>query len=298
MTRRTLIGLLVGSALADDRVRLTVGGAPIDVSFEGSAFDLGQPELVRWVKRAAEAVTAYFGRYPVPSARIRVTVDAKGEEVSEGKSSGDKGVLCKISLGRHATRQDLDQDWILTHEMVHFGFPSVERRHHWIEEGSATYVEPIARVRSGQLSAEAMWRDVVRDMHQGLPESGDKGLDHTHTWGRTYWGGALFCLLADVGIRRATSNRRGLEHALRAINQAGGTIEADWPLERALATGGEGTGTKVLADLYEQMRAQPYPVDLPKLWADLGVKPGNGAVTFDDRAPLAAVRLGIEGERA
>ena len=73
--------------------------------------------------------------------------------------------------------------------------------HHWIEEGISVYVEPIARVQAGQLSAERMWHDVVRDMPQGEPEADDKGLDHTPTWGRTYWGGALFCLVADVRVR-------------------------------------------------------------------------------------------------
>ena len=89
------------------------------------------------------------------------------------------------------------------------------RTHHWIEEGISVYVEPIARVQAGQLSAERMWSDVVRDMPQGEPEPDDRGLDHTHTWGRTYWGGAMFCLVADVRIRQQTGNRKGLQDALR-----------------------------------------------------------------------------------
>ena len=44
-------------------------------------------------------------------------------------------------------------------------------------------------------------------------QGGGFGLDNTHTWGRTYWGGAMFCLLADVEIRRRTHNRRGLQDA-------------------------------------------------------------------------------------
>ena len=58
-------------------------------------------------------------------------------------------------------------------------------------------------------------------MPKGLPAAGDRGLDYTPTWGRTYWGGALFCLLADIDIRKRTSNRFGLQDALRAIVAAG-----------------------------------------------------------------------------
>jgi hypothetical protein len=41
---------------------------------------------------------------------------------------------------------------------------------------------------------------MVSGMPQGEPQRGDRGLDGTHTWGRTYWGGAMFCLLTDVEI--------------------------------------------------------------------------------------------------
>jgi hypothetical protein len=135
----------------------------------------------------------------------------------------------KVFVGQLATEEDLKRDWVMTHEMVHLAFPSVADEHHWIEEGIATYVEPIARVEAGSLASQSVWHDLV----EGLPQVGDNGLDYTHTWGRTYWGGVLFCILADIEIHQRTSNRRGLQDALRAILAGGGNIEASWPLERA-----------------------------------------------------------------
>jgi hypothetical protein len=151
-------------------------------------------------------------------------------------------------------------------------FPSVAERHHWIEEGTATYVEPIARVQAGILDPSKMWSDLIRDLPQGLPKPGDQGLDVTHTWGRTYWGGALFCLLADLEIHERTHNRKGLEDALRGILAAGGNITEDWPLERALRVGDEATGTRVLEDLYEEMKDKPVMFNLPSLWRRLGIQ--------------------------
>jgi predicted metalloprotease with PDZ domain len=104
--------------------------------------------------------------------------------------------------------------------MVHLALPSLAERHHWLEEGLATYVEPIARARAGILTPERVWRDFIDGLPQGQPESPDRGLDGTPTWGRTYWGGALFCLRPDVTIRQRTDNRMGLEHCLRAILDA------------------------------------------------------------------------------
>jgi len=131
---------------------------------------------------------------------------------------------------------------------------------------------------------------------KGLPGPEDRGLDFTPTWGRTYWGGALFCLLADIEIRKRTGNRKGLEDALRAILAAGGTVQAEWPLTKALRIGDEATGVPVLSELYEKMKASPSPVDLNDLWKQLGVEKKKGRIQFNDSAPLAATRRTITSE--
>jgi hypothetical protein len=286
----TAMGLYASSA--SDRIE--VGDSTLNVSIDSDQFELGRTALLDWVTRSAKAVTAYFGRFPVAHARVHITVSPLGR-VSHGVSFGDGGAHCNISVGRHATLADLYNDWELTHEMIHFCFPSVEDRHHWIEEGIATYVEPIARASVGILSAEQVWGEMARDMPRGLPQAADRGLDHTHTWGRTYWGGALFCLMADVEIRKRTGNSSGLQNALRAINRAGGTIEVDWPLERAFEIGDKATGGSALMELYEQMASKPVAVDLAHLWSQLGVRPNGQAIVLDDQAPFAAIRSGICG---
>jgi hypothetical protein len=103
----------------------------------------------------------------------------------------------------------------------------------------------------------------------------------------------LYFLLADIEIRERTDNRKGLEHALRCIVAAGGTIDADWDVERVVASGDRATGVPVLHELYERMRDRPAPVDLDALWKRLGVVMHDGKITFDDAAPLAAVRRAI-----
>jgi len=277
---------------ADLPSHLEVGEASIDVSFDSDQFDIDRAALFDWVMQSARATAAYFGRFPVTHARVRL-LHSPDARVSNGVSFGKPGARCRITVGQHVTQADLDDDWVLTHEMIHFGFPSVEQRHHWIEEGIATYVEPIARAQVGRLTAERVWREMVDRMPQGLPAPGDQGLDNTHTWGRTYWGGAMFCLLADVEIRKQTGNAKGLQDTLRAINRAGGTIEADWPLERVIEVGDKATNGKVLVELYSQMASKPVPVDLLDLWKQLGVVRGDHGVTFDKGAPLASIRANI-----
>jgi predicted metalloprotease with PDZ domain len=177
--------------------------------------------------------------------------------------------------------------------MVHLAFPSVPERHHWLEEGLATYVESIAQARAGLLTREQVWRDFLVGLPKGQPQSGDRGLDGTPTWGRTYWGGALFYLRADLLIRQRTGNRLGLEHSLRAILAAGGSIDRDWTIDQVLDVGDQAVGLPVLRELYEEMGSRPVMVDLGELWQQLGIKRQGNMVIFDDRAPLASIRDAI-----
>jgi hypothetical protein len=275
---------------------LKIGGATLEVDFAAGQLDLPQVAIMTHIQAAATAVATYYGRFPVNRARILIVPVPDGHGIGHGTTWGDMAgfpAMTRVHIGQHATQQDLKDDWMMTHELVHTAFPSLPDGQHWMEEGLATYVEPLARVMTGELTAPKVWDDVVRDIHQGQPQPGDQGLDRTHTWGRTYWGGALFCLVADVEIRRATSNRKGLRDALRAIVEHGGTIDHDWDLPRALALGDAATGTHVLTEQYAKWKDAPVTVDLDKLWAELGIRRNGDDVEFVNDAPLARIREAI-----
>ncbi|HMK29217.1 MAG TPA: hypothetical protein VK473_05975 [Terriglobales bacterium] len=276
-----------------DPYPLRIGGGTIDIDFQPGDFSLGREKMLAWVNAAATSVEKYYGRFPLTHTALHIRSFA-GNGVRGGKTFGSReGGLIYISVGKRTDETELRQDWEMTHEMIHLTFPSVADQHHWIEEGIATYVEPIARARAGYLEPAQVWGDMVRDMPQGLPEAGDRGLDHTPTWGRTYWGGAIFCLLADMEIRQRTHNQKGLEHALRGILDDGGNITQTWELERALQVGDRAAGVPVLQELYQKMKDKPVEVDLDGLWKQLGVERQGGHTSFNNTAPLAAVRLAI-----
>ena len=283
-----------GEARDGNVVHLDVAGGAIDLSFDPDGFDLGADPIVHWVSQAARAVSTYYGMFPVPRMRVQIESSEDRTGVFHGTTWGTKPPHTRIFVGRHTKQAQLDKDWMMTHEFVHTAFPDQAEEHHWIEEGLATYVEPIARVQAGQLSSAKIWADMVRGMPQGQPQADDAGLDHTHTWGRTYWGGALFCLSADVQIRLAAQNKVGLQKALRGIQQEGGSIEVDWPLQKALTIGDQATGTGILTKLYREMKDTAVSVDLRSMWRKLGVTVAEGGdALFDDEAPWAAIRLAI-----
>jgi hypothetical protein len=181
----------------------------------------------------------------------------------------------------------------MVHEMVHLALPDMQRRYSWLSEGLAVYIEPIARVQAGDLAARSIWQAMMRDMPKGLPQAGDQGLDNTDSWGRKYWGGAMFCLLADIEIRKRTSNRLGLRDAMQGVIAAGGSHEVNWPIERILSTADKAVGVDVLANLHERMGPYPVAPDLDSLWLGLGLSMRGGNLNFDNTAPLAAIRESI-----
>lgn len=276
---------------------LDIAGGAIHVAFAPGDIALPKKKLLDWVRMSAKAVSTYYGRFPVSSLRL-LLVPVDGARIRGGTTWGYRGAAIRIPLGRDSTEDVLRRDWVMVHEMVHTALPDLDQRYGWLSEGLAVYVEPIARAQAGDLPARAIWQDIMRDMPKGLPEIGDEGLDNTDTWGRKYWGGAMFCLLADIEIRKRTNNRLGLQDAMRGILSAGGNHEKDWSLDRVLTTADRAVGVDVLTRLHNEMGPKPVSPDLAALWHDLGLKLQGENLEFDDTAPLAAIRKAITERHA
>jgi hypothetical protein len=279
-----------------DFVTIHSGSALIQVDFGEGSFDLPQSVIVQRVQHVADAVAHFYGRFPVARTRVIILPAAGRHGVMQGTTWGNRdgfGAYVRIRIGSATTAAELVDDWVLTHEMVHTALASLPDDQHWLEEGLASYIEPFVRMAAGEISAETTWFGMVRGMPNGEPAEGDAGLNNTHTWGRTYWGGALFCLMADVKIRRETKNRSGLPDALRAIVASDATIDTEMPLTKVLSIGDHATNTHVLEEMYREWGDTPVHVDLPALWKELGIRSQGDSVVFDAKAPLASVRLAM-----
>ena len=276
---------------APEKFELVVDGGRVETELLSGPLTVSRDELRDWIEAAANAVSRYYGRFPVNQIRLRLVPD-KGKSI-HGTTWGGATPFIRVLMGDGVTSEELGADWRLTHEMVHLAFPRVDERHAWIEEGLATYVEPIARAQIGTLTSEEVWGRFVEGMPNGVIVGTDAGLDDRTGWGRTYWGGALFCLLADVAIRERTKQRFGLADALAGVLKAGGNIQEAWSLGRILAEADKAVEVDVLSTLYAQMGLKHLPIDLDQLWLDLGVQSSEGRLEFDDVASKAAIRQAI-----
>ena len=248
--------------------------------------------IPHWVEQSAADVSLYYGKFPVPKVLIEMPV-GPGKGVRGGKSYPGDVPTIEAPVGRASTEKNLmTGDWVMVHEMIHLAFPYLDGEHNWMHEGIAVYVESIARVQAGHLPPEQIWGDFASQMPKGLPEEGDGGFDQGYSWGRTYWGGAMFCLLADIEIRKRTGNAKGLQHALRGIN-AERDFRNLWPFRETLELGDRATGQTVLIEFYDRMKETPEKPDLAALWQQLGVAVKDGAIVFDGAAKMASIRKAL-----
>lgn len=287
------LALFPSFAAAQRTLNVKAANTAFEVTLPAEPLAATDSELKAYITQGATAVATYFGHFPMKHVYINIRA-ADGDRVRFGRSSPRSGGSIMLIVGRDARTEAFDHDWTLTHEMVHLAFPGVKGdNHNWLQEGMSTYVEPIARVEAGFVTKEELWRQFVDYMPRGLPNPGEGGIDDAHGFRRIYWGGAMFCLLADIDIRKQTHNKHGLQDAFRAIMQDDGTMEWEWGIDTIFATGDKATGTHVLEALYAQWKAKPVEVDLEKLWRELGVVKTGDSVTFNNNAALAAIRKAI-----
>jgi hypothetical protein len=292
----TASGIAAGDRCPARSAGLVVQGSTLCVLIDDPAQVLPQRLLRDWIERSARIVADYYARFPAPLVELRLRA-TPGGGVRGGRTTNESGLVIQVSVGRDVTPEELAADWVLVHEMVHLALPELGRRHNWLAEGLATYVEGIARAQFGNRDVGDVWAEYRHSMPLGLPHAGEGGMDQTPTWGRTYWGGALYCLQADVRLREHTGNRVGLQTALRAILQETGGYRAERDIDDVLRIGDAATGTRVLQDLYREIKETPVVPDLDLLWTRLGIPNDPKSEPFDDHAPLAAIRLAITGRQ-
>jgi len=270
--------------------KLIVGASTINIVFAEAAGRVDREMVLAWVRDAADAVSAYFGRFPIDNYGLLVITEP-GAAVGHATTFGYAGAATHISVGLEVSKRAFERDWVLVHEMMHAALPNLPRRALWLQEGNATYVEPIARAIVGQLPALEVWREAIIGMSKGLPQPGEGGLDGTGRWGRLYWGGATFWLLAEIAIYTQSDGRHALRDALRKISRDSGGNTKTWSPEQLMHVGDEASGSRALSTLYAQFAQTAVEVDLAATFHKLGiVSQPDGSVQFETHAPLAGLR--------
>ncbi len=247
--------------------------------------DSGRADIVEWVKRTAIAESNYWEGFTAKQMLVGMIPTPARGGVGFGRTVSGGGATVMMEVGADVDRTRLFRDWVLVHEWIHTGMPYLRGRATWFMEGAATYVEPIIRARAGWKTEAEVWKEWTSEMPQG---AGAFSVGLANASGRqNYWSGAIFMLLADIEFRRATDGRMGLEDCFKGALWAGFEASIRASVEEYADACDKATGTKVMSGLVDKHSSKEQPLDLAKLWSDLGVEKGGG---LNDDAPLAKWR--------
>jgi hypothetical protein len=248
----------------------------------------GRADLTDWVRRTVEAESNYWRGFTTPTLLLTLVPTQSRRGVGFGRTEAPGGATVMVEVAADVDKRLLFNDWVLVHEMIHTGMPYIRGRATWFMEGAATYVEPIIRARAGWKTEEVVWKEWMDNMPAGAPIFAE-GLMNAS--GReNYWSGALFMLMADLGIRRETKGEKGLEDCLGGALWAGYEASKTVRLQDYAAACDRATGTTVVGGLIDRYYATGAPMDLASFWRDLGVSEVGGRIALNDDAPQAQWR--------
>jgi len=182
-----------------------------------------------WILRAARAVSGYLGKFPVPQVIINIH-QIPGDEI-HGTTYGGRRI--EIRLGKNVTSLALKNDWTMTHEMFHLGFPETDDDYNWMGEGLATYLEPLARARVGDLlktRSGAIWCAACLKVF--LKKMTKVWITPTPGEEHTGWG--LVLVSRRSRDSRKTENKKSLDDAIVIILKKGGDGSHHWSPDEIL----------------------------------------------------------------
>jgi hypothetical protein len=270
---------------------LDLPGAALEVVMLGAPLAMGDAAALVWIRSAATCLAGLYGRFPVAATVFVVPVPG-ADEVVFGRVMSLAGGSVILLFGADTRPATSREDWVVVHELSHLGTVSFVGEGHWLEEGLATYYEPLLRERAGWMTEAELWKHFTDEMPRGVHAPDEPpAIEDRDDVDSTYWGGALFAMLADLEIRKASQGKRSLDDVLRASLRELGDATRVARLADFLRVGDAATGTTALSDVFERFAVRGTSPDLAAVWAALGVARGkDGAITLRDDAPLAAVR--------
>jgi hypothetical protein len=276
--------LILGSIEA----RTIAGDPALTLALPAGGTQVPDAQLAAWVSAVAESNRRFWARSPAQGGLVALIPSPRGG-VPFGRVLSLGGAVVTVLVGQQATPQDLYDDWVLVHEFIHLGSPLMRDTGAWLNEGIATFYEPVLRTRAGWKSEDDVWREWIASMPRGMPAITGIGLENAGRGG-IYWGGAVFVLMAEIESLQASGGKIGFSDCLRVVLADGADVTVKWPTMKLLDRCDALLGKTVIATLAKLHIEKGSAMDLDRLWRRLGVSLEGDTVRYDDNAELAWLR--------
>jgi hypothetical protein len=255
------------------RCEVVLPEAALQVGILGDMTYMRDAQLCDWLRRTANEVRTV--RHPFPYPRVTVLIyPVPGRTTADvfGMVMWSSPPSIALLVGQDAEPSSFQDDWVAIHELLHLTHPpfSPPTATRWITEGLATYYTELARARSGRLTPEQAWRELLHGFELGRSQASGRTtremIEENDPPG-IYWVGAFFALRLDVELRRATGNQRGLEDVLELL----ATQKSTTNMKGYSAAVDAVAGRPLFEALLERELREPAFASLGGLLEELGV---------------------------
>lgn len=293
-----LASLVAAAAAPDDPARLVrAHDTTLRIEVDGVADPARRAMLMDWAEEAARATVLPSGRFPLATARARISeIDSRDPSpVPWGQTRRGDDVAVLLFVRRGAGRDALRADWTAVHEFAHLAHPYLGDRGRWLAEGLASYQQNVLRARAGLIAADDAWRRLDAGFRRGEAASagtplGRAGRGRGATM-RIYWAGAAYWLEMDLRLRR--DHAGSLQAALDGYARCCLHGTAHVAPEDFVAALDRVAGTDLFASRYRDYAAATAFPSLDDSYAALGIARNGDGLRFADDAPAAALRAAI-----
>jgi len=282
-------------------VTFDIAGTPFRLAVTDGPASIDTGKVLNWLQPAADAVSQLWGEFPVDHVQLLAIPVAEGYDAAPwAQTSRGGGAAAHFYVNANASESIFRDDWIATHELVHFALPFIRRSDAWLSEGFASYYQNVLRARGGLITEQQAWKALHDGFIRGNRDTEYDTLRedtlYMHTRGRVmrvYWSGAAMALLADVELRRRSNGEWSLDRVLEEFNRCCRERERTWSAREVFAKFDELADTELFGDLYNTNVYSRHFPRLSETWNALGIETDGAELKLRGDAPLVAIRTAI-----
>lgn len=286
-------GVLIGAL---STVTIMHTQAAIRVSMPRELSDRRGEKILAWLTAGLDALATAYGKLPLPEVQIIVIpTGPQREAVPWGQVTRGGGDSVHLYIDETKTLEELNNDWVLVHELSHLLHPYLSANDGWLAEGIASYYQNVLRARAGLLTAQQAWEKLDAGFRRGEKQF-KHGMTLQHDtrkmmrdrqYMRVYWAGAAIALIADIHLRTMKNSDLSLDRLLEDICECClPTAEKKWRAKDLFKRFDKINGTVIFSDLYREYVASGRFPAIADAYQLLGISRNSSGLIFDNESAL------------
>ena len=282
------------------------GGATVIISIIGETNIETANALHRWIVTGLDAITTLYGHFPVTELQLLVfPVSRNSDPLPWGEVTRGGGDAVHLYVDGTRSVDELNANWVLSHELSHLIHPYISSADAWLPEGIASYFQNVLRARSALIEQRVGWQKLDAGFRRGRAQfERDRTLarDTREMMGqgqymRVYWSGAAIALISDVELRRRSGGATSLDTVFEELSRCCLPSERRWTASELMTKMDRIAGYDVFMPLYRRYVMEPMFPDLEETYRRLGLSTNPEGLELSVETNAASLRADIMGER-